>query len=125
METKMIKVPQVGDVVLYRPAVMDLAARNNSTLEIPAIIVRVWGPAPGSAVNLKCIPDGPGTLWRTSINHQTLGISQNQVMKEAFPVIGDDQGSWRYQDEDLMVSAGGDQYDKEEPLNEPSATTNQ
>lgn len=111
---KQVKAPYVGAVVVYRPSdgSQDAPARNNFAEEIPAIVTRTWGDEPNSAINLKCFPDGPGTLWRTSVQHQTLGISQEQVIQDAIPVIGADGSSWRWPDEALMVSSGGSHYDE-------------
>lgn len=60
--------PSVGRVVIYCwPP--EKQRMNNHSAQSPAIIVRTWE---GTAyqmdeVNLAVIPDGPGTLWETSV----------------------------------------------------------
>jgi len=86
-----IKSPFVGAVVILHLGENDQIQNNNSR-EMPAIITHVWSKDAPFTVNLKGIPDGPGTIWRTSIMHQNpydgVVIAQNP--------------GWRWPDEDLQ-----------------------
>lgn len=72
----MTQVPTVGRIVHYRLSDADAAAiRSLPTVHLnpvqagqvcAAVIVRVWGDTPESAVNLQVLLDGLGTYWATS-----------------------------------------------------------
>jgi len=64
-----IKQPKVGDVVILHLAEYD-QIQNNQAKELPAIVSRVFFDGPPFTINLKGLPDGPGTIWRTSVMHQ-------------------------------------------------------
>ncbi len=87
------KVPYIGALVVFHPSDGDAPAKNNYAKEIPAIVSAVFSSsgAPPFYANLKCLPDGPGTLWRTSIPHQD-GI-QGAVFAQS--------ASWRWPEEEL------------------------
>ena len=87
-----VKMPYVGAVVIYHVADSE-KVQNNHADEMPAIVTRIWGTTPSACINLKCLPDGTGTFWRTSINHQRLGKADGPVMAQG--------ASWRWPDEDL------------------------
>lgn len=87
-----VKMPYVGAIVIYHVSDSE-KTQNNYADEMPAIVTRIWGETPGSVINLKCLPDGTGTFWRTSINHQRLGSADGPVMAQG--------ASWRWPDEDL------------------------
>lgn len=55
--------PSVGRIV----HVFADPAQNNGADISPAIITRVWGTDPGSAVNVRVFADGAGVPWLTSI----------------------------------------------------------
>lgn len=85
-----IKPPYVGAVVILHLGEMD-QVQNNQSREMPAIVTRVWSTTPPFTVNLKGIPDGPGTIWRTSVMHQN---------PYEGAVIAQNPG-WRWPDEEL------------------------
>lgn len=70
--------PGIGRIVHYTLGESDVANINTrrgtasagNRAEVgqvyPAMIVRVWGDAPGSCVNLQVFLDGPDTEWVTS-----------------------------------------------------------
>lgn len=97
MENKK-KVPYIGATVVFHPGDHDPNARTNRAEEIPAIIVSMFGkPEDYPLVNLKCFPDGTGTLWRTSVVHQR--IMPGGTMTDGVAMA---QGpSWRWPDEKL------------------------
>jgi hypothetical protein len=100
MEKELVKNAKVGDIVIFQPPLNDTAARSNSAEEIPAIVTHNFG-SPESCLNLKCFPDGTGTLWRTSVQHQTLGIKNGSaVMSQGY--------SWRWPDEPKLRNAESD-----------------
>lgn len=73
-----VRLPKVGDVVLYRVLEQDEPnLRHNAPVILPAIITAVWGPA---YVNLKVITDGPSNVWKSSVCR------------------GDDPGGWNFRD---------------------------
>jgi hypothetical protein len=84
------RAPYVGAVVVLHLGDHD-PIQNNHTKEMPAVITRVWSTTPPFTVNLKGLPDGPGTIWRTSVMHQ-----------EGIPgaVLAQNPG-WRWPDEGL------------------------
>ncbi len=87
-----IKTPKLGDIVIFHLSDGD-TIQNNYSKEMPAIVSGIFGitKEPPHLVNLKCFPDGTGTLWRTSIAHQ-----------EGIPGAVMAQGaSWRWPDEEL------------------------
>lgn len=106
---KHVKSPHIGAVVIFHPAADDRAARHNhysendEAPEIAAVITAVHGQGATGSVNLKAIPDGPGTLWRTSVSHQTCGINPKHPENKSIPVVYQ-QFSWRWPDEPCMVS---------------------
>jgi hypothetical protein len=69
-ETDVVK-PEIGGLVFFYPAVSDEAARNNHAKVIPAIVVNTNGDNPNFSLNLHAFPDGPLSLWRTSVPHQS------------------------------------------------------
>ncbi len=85
-----IKQPKVGDIVIFHLSDGD-TIQNNGSKEMPAIVTRVFFQGPPYTINLKGIPDGTGTIWRTSVMHQE-GISG--------AVIAQNPG-WRWPDDDL------------------------
>lgn len=86
--TQSVRVPKVGDIVILHLGDND-PIQNNYAKELPAIITRVWS---NTTVNLKGLPDGPGSIWRTSVMHQN-----------SFPgaVIAQNPG-WRFPEQDLQ-----------------------
>lgn len=85
-----IKQPQVGDIVILHLADGD-QIQNNYSKEMPAVVTCVFSKGPPFTINMKGIPDGPGTIWRTSIMHQQ--PYPNTVMAQG--------ASWRWPDEEL------------------------
>ncbi len=61
--------PTIGRIVMYTPSEEEKkqmkAAGGNGADTLPAVIVAVWS---STTVNLKVILDGPGDLWKTSVN---------------------------------------------------------
>ncbi len=90
VETSKVKPPFVGAVVILHLGETD-PTQNNQSMEMPAIITRVWSITPPFTVNLKGIPDGTGTIWRTSVMHQN---------PYEGAVIAQNPG-WRWPDEEL------------------------
>lgn len=88
-----VKMPYVGAIVIYHVSDSE-KVQNNHADEMPAIVTRLWGTTPGSVINLKCLPDGTGTFWRTSINHQRLGLKDGPVMAQG--------ASWRWPEESVQ-----------------------
>jgi len=86
-----VKPPFVGAIVIYHVSDSE-KVQNNGSNEMPAIITRVWSKTPPFTVNLKGLPDGTGTFWRTSVIHQN-----------PYPgtVVAQISG-WRWPDEDLQ-----------------------
>lgn len=91
MATNQRKPPFVGAVVILHLGDND-NIQNNTAKECPAIITRVWSTDPPYTVNLKGIPDGPGTIWRTSVMHQN---PYDGVVNAQNP-------GWRWPDEELQ-----------------------
>lgn len=73
--------PTVGRIIHYKLSDTDVATidaltyaaeasvKRNPVVEgqvFPAVIVRVWGPADDSAVNLQVLLDGDCSYWATS-----------------------------------------------------------
>jgi hypothetical protein len=85
-----IKPPFVGAVVILYIGDND-PVQNNFLKEMPAIITRVWSTTPPFTVNLKGLPDGTGTIWRTSVMHQTPYEG----------AVNAQNPGWRWPDEDL------------------------
>ena len=86
-----IKQPKEGDIVILHLAESD-QIQNNYSREMPAIVSRVFGQGPPFTINMKGLPDGPGTIWRTSIMHQ-----------QGYPGSVMAQGaSWRWPEEKLQ-----------------------
>lgn len=93
-------VPTVGRIVLYRLSEADErdirmqregAGGGNRPDEgsvYPAIIVKTWGDAPDSAVNLKVMLDGTDTLWVTS------------------RVVGDQPGNYHWMEYQKKTASG-------------------
>lgn len=82
------RVPKVGDIVILHLGDND-QIQNNYAKELPAIVTRVWS---NNCVNLKGIPDGPGTVWRTSVLHQN-----------PFPgTVNAQNPGWRFPDQELQ-----------------------
>lgn len=82
--------PKLGDIVILHLADND-QIQNNYSKEMPAIVTRVFDGNPHGMINMKGLPDGAGTIWRTSVSYQN-------------PVGGFvmAQGpSWRWPDEPL------------------------
>lgn len=86
-----VKPPFVGAVVVLHLGDNE-TIQNNHAKEMPAIITRVWSTTPPFTVNLKGLPDGTGTIWRTSVMHQN---------PYEGAVIAQNPG-WRWPDEDLQ-----------------------
>lgn len=106
---KKLKAPYVGAVVLFHPARDDKSAQSNyagtpiEEISLPAIVTQVFSPESGCA-NLKVLPDGTGTLWRTSVNHQT------DLLNPAHPDndrvgVRSMQYSWRWPDEPRLAKS--------------------
>lgn len=87
---KVIKQPKLGDIVILHLSDGD-KIENNYTKEMPAIVTRVFTQGPPFTVNLKGLPDGTGTIWRTSITHQE-GYGGAVIAQGA---------AWRWPDEEL------------------------
>lgn len=91
MENSKFKAPYVGAIVIMHLADTD-QIQNNYAKEMPAIVSQVFGSSGTSGVcNLKGLPDGPGTIWRTSVMHQ-------EGVEGAIIAQGP---SWRWPDEKL------------------------
>jgi hypothetical protein len=60
----------VGQVVTYHVGANygDPGLSANGATELPAIVVRKWGP---TTVNLQVLRDGPGPVWLTSVQEGT------------------------------------------------------
>lgn len=86
-----IKIPKKGDIVILHMAEGD-TIQNNYSKEMPAIVVASWNDQPPFLCNLKGLPDGTGTIWRTSVSHQQ-GIYGAAIAQAA---------SWRWPDEELV-----------------------
>lgn len=86
------RTPYVGAIVILHLAEGD-QIQNNYSREMPAVICRCFGGSdtPPHLVNLKGLPDGPGSIWRTSIPHQE-GVEGAVIAQGA---------SWRYPEEPL------------------------
>ncbi len=84
------KKPKMGDIVILHLAEGD-TIQNNYSKEMPAIVVASWNDQQPFLCNLKGIPDGTGTIWRTSISHQE-GVHGGVIAQGA---------SWRWPDEEL------------------------
>lgn len=69
MANSKVRAPYVGAVVVLHLGDSD-PIQNNASREMPAIITRVWSKEAPYTVNLKGLPDGSGTIWRTSIMYQ-------------------------------------------------------
>lgn len=85
-----IKQPEVGDIVILHLADGD-EIQNNGSREMPAVVTRVFFIGPPFTINLKGLPDGTGTIWRTSVLHQE-GIHGAVIAQGP---------SWRWPSEDL------------------------
>lgn len=65
--------PTIGRVVIYTPTEDERKAwressggnKINEAEKLPAIVVAVWSE---TCINVKVDLDGPGQLWKTSIN---------------------------------------------------------
>lgn len=73
MEATTQPTPSIGRIVHYRLQESELPVIRgyggnpvNAGDVFPAIIVKVWGDKPESAVQLKVMLDGPRDFWRTS-----------------------------------------------------------
>lgn len=62
--------PSIGRIVIYRPRPNELIKlggnHEQGITECPAIIVKMWGDAEESAVNLKVLGDSANDIWVTS-----------------------------------------------------------
>lgn len=89
---KQIKPPFLGAVVILHLGDGD-NIQNNFFREMPALVSGMFGVShqPPYLCNLKGLPDGTGTIWRTSISHQE-GIPGAVIAQGA---------SWRWPDEPL------------------------
>lgn len=85
-----IKQPKLGDIVILHLADGD-TIQNNNAKELPAIVSRVFFEGPPFTINLKGLPDGTGTIWRTSVLHQE-GVNGAVIAQGP---------SWRWPDEKL------------------------
>src|ERR1041385_3412310 len=83
--------PRVGDSIVLHIGDGD-QVQNNSAKEMAAVVARVWYDGPPFTINIKGFPDGPGTIWRTSVMHQT-GLGGQTVIAQG--------PSWRWPDEEL------------------------
>jgi hypothetical protein len=65
--------PTIGRIVIYNTTQQEQEALtvlgNNTSKQLPAVIVAVWGESEQSAVNLKVMVDGKGAdIWKTSLS---------------------------------------------------------
>jgi len=101
MEKTLVEAPYIGATVIFVPAAKADPAVSNGVEEIPAIVTRDYGDnSPEGCVNLKCLPDGPGALWRASVQHQTLGVHQIQEKNDPdFRLLVVPEYHWRWPNE--------------------------
>lgn len=76
-------IPTIGRVVIYNTTEEDRENMSNNTfcnvqMQVPAIIVAVWGKEENSLVNLQVICDGEKFMWKTSVS------------------LGENEGNWNW-----------------------------
>lgn len=89
--TNGIRHPRLGDSIVLHIGDGD-QVQNNYGKEMAAVVARVWHDAPPFTINIKGLPDGPGTIWRTSVMHQS-GLGLGTAIAQG--------PSWRWPDEEL------------------------